>query len=49
MKDSKPNPGTHLTLETLVEAAVSLQHPKSSQDATNLPNMDPAELKDKQT
>ena len=24
MKDSKPNPSTHLTLETLVEVAVSL-------------------------
>ena len=27
MKDAKPNPSTHLTLETLAEAAVSLQPP----------------------
>ena len=27
VKNSKPNPSTHLTLETLVEATVSLQHP----------------------
>ena len=33
LKNSKPNPSTHLTLETLVEAAVILQHPKSSQAA----------------
>ena len=30
MKDAKPNPSTHLTLETLVEAAVSFQPPESS-------------------
>ena len=29
MKDAKPNPSTCLTLETLAEAAVSLQHPES--------------------
>ena len=29
MKEAKLNPSTHLTLETLAEAAVSLQHPES--------------------
>ena len=42
MNDAKPNPSTHLTLETLVEAGVSLQPPESSQDTANLPNIDPA-------
>ena len=43
VKDAKPNPSTHLTLETLAKAAVSLQHPKSSQAAINLPNIEPTE------
>ena len=43
MKDAKPNPSTHLALETLVEVAVSLQPPKSSQAAANLPNIEPVE------
>ena len=43
MKEAKLNPNTHLTLETLVEAAVSLQPPESSQAAANLPTMEPAE------
>ena len=43
MKDAKPNPSTHLTLETLAEVAVSLQHLESSKDAANLPNMEPTE------
>ena len=30
MKDAKPKPSTHLTLETQVEVAVSLQPPESS-------------------
>ena len=30
VKNSKPNPNTHLTLETLAKEAVSLQHPGSS-------------------
>ena len=38
MKEAKLNPSTHLTLETLVEAAVSLQTPEASQAAVNLPN-----------
>ena len=49
MKEANPNPSTHLTLETLAEAAVSLQPPESSQDVANLPNIEPAESKDKQT
>ena len=36
MKEANLNPSTHLTLETLAEAAVSLQLPESSQDAANL-------------
>ena len=30
VRDAKPNPSTHLTLETLVDATLSLQHPESS-------------------
>ena len=47
VKDAKPNPSTHLTLETLVEVAISLQHPESSWAATNLPNIEKDEQKDK--
>ena len=43
IKESKQNPSTHLTLETLVEAAVSLQPPESSQGPVNLPNIELAE------
>ena len=43
MKEAKQNPITHLTLETLAEAAVSLQPPESSQGPVNLPNIEPAE------
>ena len=43
MNDAKPNPSTHLTLETLAEVAVSLQPPELSQATANLPNMEPAE------
>ena len=43
MKEAKPNPSTHLTLETLAKAVVILQPPKSSQDAVNFPNIEPAE------
>ena len=43
VKNAKPNPSTHLTLETLAKAAVILQHPESSQTATNLPNIEQAE------
>ena len=43
MKDAKPNPSTHLTLETLAKAGVRLQPPESSQAAVNLPNIEPAE------
>ena len=40
VKNAKPNPSTHLTLETLVEAVVSLQHLESIQATTNLPNIE---------
>ena len=43
MKEAKPNPSTHLTLETLAEVTVSLQPPESSQAVVNLPNIEPAE------
>ena len=43
MKEAKKNPSTHLTLETLAKAAVILQPPESSQDAINLPNIEPVE------
>ena len=43
MREAKLNPSTHLTLETLAEAVVSLQPPESSQDAVNLPNIEPTE------
>ena len=43
MKEAKLNPSTHLTLETLAEAAVSLQPPETSQATVNLPNIEPAE------
>ena len=43
MKEAKLNPSTHLTLETLAEAVVSLQPPEASQAAVNLPNIEPAE------
>ena len=43
MKEAKQNPSTHLTLETLIEAAVSLQLPESSQAIVNLPNIELAE------
>ena len=42
MKEAKLNPSTHLTLETLTEATVSLQPPESSQADVNLPNIEPA-------
>ena len=48
MKDARPNPSTHLTLESLAEAAVSLQPPESSQAVVNLPDIELAESKDKQ-
>ena len=43
VKNAKPNPSTHLTLETLAEATVSLQHLESSQAAANLPNIEHVE------
>ena len=43
MKEAKLNPSSHLTLESLAEAAVSLQPPKVSQAVVNPPNIEPAE------
>ena len=43
IEDAKPNPSTHLTLETLAEATVSLEPPKSSQAVVNLPDIEPIE------
>ena len=43
MKETKQNHSTHVTLETLAEATVSLQPPEASQVAVNLPKIEPAE------
>ena len=43
LKEAKANPTSHPTLETLAEAAVSLQPPKTSQVAVNPPSTEPAE------
>ena len=43
VKSSRPNPSTHFALETLAEAAVSLQNPESIQAAADLPNIEQAE------
>ena len=43
VKNSRSNPSSHFALETLAEAAVSLQNPKSIQAAANLPNIEHAE------
>ena len=38
VKNSKPNPSTHFSLEILAEAVVSLQNPESIQAAADPPN-----------
>ena len=43
LKEAKENPSIHPTLETLVEAAVSLQPPETSQAAVNPPSTEHAE------
>ena len=43
MKEAKLNPSSHLTLETLAEAAVSLQPPETSQAIVNPPSTKPTE------
>ena len=43
LKEAKENPSNHPTLETLAEAAVSLQPPKASQGTVNTPSMKPTE------
>ena len=42
LKEDKENPRSHPTLETLAEAAVSLQPPETSQDAVNTPSLEHA-------
>ena len=37
-KNSNPSPQANLVLETLVEAAISLQDPEVAHDATAIPN-----------
>ena len=43
LKETKANPSSHPTLETLAEAVVSLQPSETSQDPVNNPNTKPAE------
>ena len=43
LKEAKENPSSHPTLETLAEAAVSLQPPETSQAAVNPPTTEHAE------
>ena len=38
-----PNSQTHFALETLAEAAMSLQNPEATQDAADFPNIGQAE------
>ena len=47
VKNSRPNPSTHFSLQTLAEAAVSLQNPKSVQDVADPPNVEQAEERSK--
>ena len=37
-KNSNPNSKTHLALETLAEAAISLQDPEAAHDVAAIPN-----------
>ena len=39
MINSNPNPRTHLSLETLEEAAISLQNPEVAHDIADIPNL----------
>ena len=43
LKESKANPSSHPTLESLIEAAVSLQPPETSQVAVNPPSTEHVE------
>ena len=43
VKYSRPNPSTNFSLETLAEAAVSLQNLESIQDAVDPPNIEQVE------
>ena len=42
MKNYRPNPSTNFSLETLVEAGVSLQNPKSIKASVDPPNVEQA-------
>ena len=42
MKEAKENPSNHPTLETLAEAAISIQPPETSQGVVNPPSTEPA-------
>ena len=39
MKNSNPNPRTHLALETLAETAISLQNLEVAHDIADIPNL----------
>ena len=39
LQKKDPNPKTHLTLETLAEAAISLQDPEVAHDVADIPNL----------
>ena len=39
MNNSNPNPRTYLVLETLAEAAISLQNPEVDHDIADIPNL----------
>ena len=38
-ENPNPNPKTHFALETLAEAAISLQDPEAAHDAVDIPNL----------
>ena len=42
LKEEKSNPSSHLALSTLVEVAIGLQPPETSQGPTNTPNTKPS-------
>ena len=38
-ENPNPNPKTHLAMETLAKAGISLQDPAAAHDAVNIPNL----------
>ena len=42
LKEARENPSNHPTLETLAEAAISIQPPETSQGVVNPPSTEPA-------